>query len=214
MLDDDPLGSPDDGTFVPFTDMLFNVVIGLAFMVFIAFALINPVAKTGAIEMKAELLITMNWPDNDPNDMDLYVQDPAGNIVWYHGREAGLMHLDHDDRGSGRERITVNGRTIQNPLNQEIVTIRGIVPGEYVVNAHEFIANSSEKVPVSVKVERLNPTASVVFYGTHDFDHKGQEETFVRFALDGEGKVNDVTTGPPISLVKAVRRPASGNMPK
>jgi hypothetical protein len=214
MLDDDPLGSPDDGTFVPFTDMLFNVVIGLAFMVFIAFALINPVAKTGAIEMKAELLITMNWPDNDPNDMDLYVQDPAGNIVWYHGREAGLMHLDHDDRGSGRERITVNGRTIQNPLNQEIVTIRGIVPGEYVVNAHEFVANSSEKVPVSVKIEKLNPTASVVFYGTHDFDHKGQEETFARFTLDDECKVGDVATAPPVSLVKAVRRPASGNMPK
>ncbi|PPQ34434.1 hypothetical protein CCS01_10865 [Rhodopila globiformis] len=214
MLDDDPLGNPDDGTFVPFTDMLFNVVIGLAFMVFIAFALINPVAKTGAIEMKAEFLITMNWPDNDLNDMDLYVEDPAGNIVWYHGREAGLMHLDHDDRGSGRERITVNGRTIQNPLNQEIVTIRGIVPGEYVVNAHEFVANSPNKIPVSIKVEKLNPTASVVYYGTHDFDHKGQEETFVRFTLDADGKVSDVETGPPVSLVKAVRRPASGNGPK
>jgi hypothetical protein len=214
MLEDDPLGASDDGTFVPFTDMLFNVVIGLAFMVFIAFALINPTAKTGAIEMKAELLITMNWPDNDPNDMDIYVQDPAGDIVWYHGREAGLMHLDHDDRGSGRERITVNGRTIQNPLNQEIVTIRGIVPGEYVVNAHEFVANSPDKISVSVKVERLNPTASVVFYGTHEFDHKGQEETFVRFTLDVEGKVTDVNTGPPISLVRAVRRPASGNGPK
>jgi hypothetical protein len=214
MLDDDPLGGSDDGTFVPFTDMLFNVVIGLAFMVFIAFALINPTAKTGAIEMKAELLITMNWPDNDPNDMDIYVEDPAGNIVWYHGREAGLMHLDHDDRGSGRERITVNGRTIQNPLNQEIVTIRGIVPGEYVVNAHEFVANTPAKVPVSVKIEKLNPTASVVFYGTHEFDHKGQEETFVRFTLDAEGKVVDVATGPPVSLVRAVRRPASGNGPK
>jgi|tagenome__1003787_1003787.scaffolds.fasta_scaffold20893168_1 hypothetical protein len=214
MLDDDPLGNPDDGTFVPFTDMLFNVVIGLAFMVFIAFALINPAAKTGAIEMKAELLITMNWPDNDLNDMDLYVQDPAGNIVWYHGREAGLMHLDHDDRGSGRERMTVNGRTIQNPLNQEIVTIRGIAPGEYVINAQEFIASSPDKVPVSVKVEKLNPTASVVYYGTHDFDHKGQEETFVRFTLDSEGKVSDVTTGPSVSLVRAVRRPTSGNIPK
>jgi len=214
MLDDDPLGNPDDGTFVPFTDMLFNVVIGLAFMVFIAFALINPAAKTGAIEMKAELLITMNWPDNDLNDMDLYVQDPAGNIVWYHGREAGLMHLDHDDRGSGRERMTVNGRTIQNPLNQEIVTIRGIAPGEYVINAQEFIASSPDKVPVSVKVEKLNPTASVVYYGTHDFDHKGQEETFVRFTLDSEGKVSDVTTGPSVSLVRAVRTPTSGNIPK
>ena len=214
MSDHDPLSGSDDGTFVPFTDMLFNVVIGLAFMVFIAFSLINPTAKTGAVELKAELLITLNWPDNDRTDMDLYVEDPAGNVVWYHSREAGLMHLDHDDRGSSRERITVNGRTIQNPLNQEIVTIRGIVPGEYVVNAHEFLAASEDKVPVSVKVEKLNPTAAVVYYGTHDFDHKGQEDTFVRFTLDADGKVGDVNTGPPTSLIRAVRRPGAGNAPK
>lgn len=204
----------DDGTFVPFTDMLFNVLLGFAFMVFIAFSLINPTAKTGAVDLKAELLITMNWPDNDPNDMDLYVQDPAGNIVWYHAREAGLMHLDHDDRGSYREKITVNGRTIQNPLNQEIVTIRGVVPGEYVVNAHEFLANTNNKIPVSIKVEKLNPKATVIFYGTHEFDHKGQEETFVRFTLDSDGKVGDVNTGPPVSLIRAVRKPMAGNAPR
>jgi hypothetical protein len=210
----DPLRGSDDGTFVPFTDMLFNVVLGLTFMVFIAFSLINPTAKTGAVEMNAEMLITMNWPDNDPSDMDIYVRDPVDNIVWYHSREAGLMHLDHDDRGSSRERITVNGHTIQNPLNQEIVTIRGIVPGEYTVNAQEFQAASTGTVPVSIKVEKLNPTASVVFYGTHDFDHKGQEETFVHFTLDADGKVADVNTEPRTSLVRAVRRPTSGNAPK
>jgi hypothetical protein len=214
MHDPDPMGTSDDGTFVPFTDMLFNVVIGLAFMVFIAFALINPTAKTGAVDLKAELLITMNWPDNDTDDMDIYVRDPAGNIVWYHSREAGLMHLDHDDRGSSRERMTVNGQTIQNPLNQEIVTVRGIVPGEYVVNAHQFVATSSNKIPVSVKVEKLNPVASVVFYGTQEFDHKGQEETFVRFTLEPDGKVSEVNTGPSLSLVRAVRTPNSGNGPK
>ena len=214
MDEQDPLRGGDDGTFVPFTDMLFNVVLGLTFMVFIAFSLINPTAKTGAVEMKAEFLITMNWPDNDPTDMDVYVRDPVDNIVWYHSREAGLMHLDHDDRGSTRERITVNGHTIQNPLNQEIVTIRGIVPGDYTVNAQEFQSASPGTVPVSVKVEKLNPTASVVFYGTSDFDHKGQEQTFVHFTLDADGKVTDVSTGPPTSLVRAVRRPMSGNAPK
>jgi hypothetical protein len=211
----DEIGSwagSDDGTFVPFTDILFNVLLGFAFMIFTAFSLINPTAKTGAVDLKAELLITMNWPDNDPNDMDLYVEDPAGNIVWYHSKEAGLLHLDRDDRGNYRDTIIVNGRTIQNPLNQEIVTIRGIVPGEYVVNVHEFLAASADKVPVSVKVEKLNPTATVLFYGTHEFDHKGQEETFVRFTLDSEGWVSDVNTRAK-SLIRAVRTPAAGNAP-
>jgi hypothetical protein len=203
----------DDGTFVPFTDILFNVLLGLAFMVFTAFSLVNPTAKTGAVDLKAELIITMNWPDNDPNDMDLYVEDPVGNVVWYHSKEAGLMHLDRDDRGNYRDTITVNGRTIQNPLNQETVTIRGIVPGEYVVNANEFLAASGDKVPVSVKMEKLNPTATVLFYGTLKFDHKGQEETFVRFTLDADGQVSDVNTRAK-SLVKTVRTPAAGNAPR
>jgi hypothetical protein len=211
----DEIGSwsvSDDGTFVPFTDILFNVLLGFAFMVFTAFSLINPTAKTGAVELKAELIITMNWPDNDPDDMDLYVADPIGNIVWYHSKEAGMMHLDRDDRGNYRDTITVDGRTIQNPLNQEMVTIGGIVPGEYVVNAYQFLATSTAKVPVSVKVEKLNPIATVVYYGTKDLDHTGHEETFVRFTLDAEGQVSDVNTRPK-SLARAVRSPAAGNAP-
>ena len=59
----------------------------------------NPEAKSGKIDTKAEFLITMTWPDSHPDDIDLYAEDPAGNIVWYHVREAGFMVLDRDDRG-------------------------------------------------------------------------------------------------------------------
>jgi hypothetical protein len=213
MDEDTLLGGSDDGTFVPFTDMLFNVLLGFAFMIFTAFSLISPTAKTGVVDLKAEFIITMTWPDNNPNDMDLYVEDPAGNIVWYHSKEAGLMHLDRDDRGDYKNTITVNGKTIRNPIRQEIVTVRGVVPGEYVVNAHEFLDTSPVKMPVSVKVEKLNPTATVVFYDTHEFDHKGQEETYVRFTLDGDGQVTDLNTRAK-SLVRAVRTPAAGNAPR
>ena len=213
MDEDALLVGSDDGTFVPFTDMLFNVLLGFAFMIFTAFSLISPTAKTGTVDLKAEFIITMTWPDNNPNDMDLYVEDPAGNIVWYHSKEAGLMHLDRDDRGDYKNTITVNGKTIRNPIRQEIVTVRGIVPGEYVVNAHEFLDTSPVKMPVSVKVEKLNPTATVAFYDTHEFDHKGQEETYVRFTLDGDGQVTDLNTRAK-SLVRAVRTPAAGNAPR
>jgi hypothetical protein len=213
MDEDALLAGSDDGTFVPFTDMLFNVLLGFAFMIFTAFSLISPTAKTGTVDLKAEFIITMTWPDNNPNDMDLYVEDPAGNIVWYHSKEAGLMHLDRDDRGDYKNTITVNGKTIRNPIRQEIVTVRGIVPGEYVVNAHEFLDTSPVKMPVSVKVEKLNPTATVAFYDTHEFDHKGQEETYVRFTLDADGQVTDLNTRSK-SLVRAVRTPAAGNAPR
>ncbi len=207
-------GGSDDGTFVPFTDMLFNVLLGFAFMVFIAFSLINPTAKTGAVDVKGEFLITMNWPDNDPNDMDLYVQDPAGNVAWYWQKQAGLISLERDDRGDYRNTITVNGRKIRVALRQEMTTIRGIIPGEYVINANEYMQMRKGVMPVTVKVEKLNPTASVVYYGTHEFDHKGQEETFVRFTIDAAGKVTDVNTGPFKSLIRVVRAPGHGNAPK
>src|SRR5260370_18415664 len=108
---DFPDGS-DDGTFVPFIDMLFNVLLGFAFMVFIAFSLINPTAKTGAVDIKGEFLITMNWPDDDPNDMDLYVQDPAGNVAWYWQKEAAPMNPPREARGGPPHTITGNGRKI------------------------------------------------------------------------------------------------------
>ncbi|MDB5537844.1 MAG: hypothetical protein JWQ65_2719, partial [Devosia sp.] len=38
-------GGSEDGTFVPFTDILFNALLGFAVMLFIAFALIRPDAK-------------------------------------------------------------------------------------------------------------------------------------------------------------------------
>ena len=131
-----------------FTDLLFNALLGFVFMFLIAFMLINPISDTGKIDPKAEVLVTMTWPDLHPDDIDLYVEDPNGGVVWYHVKESGLMHLDRDDRGNYRDTITVDGEKIQNSLNQETVTVRGIIPGEFVVNIHHYLANGTEDVPV------------------------------------------------------------------
>ena len=122
----------------PFTDLLFNALLGFTYLFLIAVIFMNPDAKNGIIEAKAEYIIALNWPDNDPNDIDLWVEDPAGNIIWFKNREAGLMHLDRDDRGSVNDLVKFNERQLSNPLNQELMTIRGIVPGEYVVNLHYY----------------------------------------------------------------------------
>jgi hypothetical protein len=187
-------GENDDGSFVPFTDILFNALLGFAFMIFIAFSLINPEAKLGTVELKAEMIITVSWPDNNPDDIDTYVEEPGGNIVWYHSREAGLVHLDRDDRGNYRDTLNINGQDITNPLNQETVTIRSFVPGEYVVNVVHYLANSGNPVPVTVKVERINPKVEVVYYGTVELNQRGQEETVVRFTISPTGVVSDINS--------------------
>jgi len=178
-----------------FSALLFNSLKAITFMFFIAFALINKPAEQGNVVVKAEMLITVTWPDNNPDDVDTYVEDPAGNIVWYNQREAGLMNLDRDDRGNYKDTILVNGKEIQNPLNQEIVTLRGLQDGEYVVNVVHYIANATTPLPVQVKVEKLNPVVKVIYYDTLQLKGTGDEQTAVRFTLQGQNVVN-VNTEP------------------
>jgi hypothetical protein len=178
---------------VGFTDLLFNALLGFVVMFVLAYLLINPIAKTGAVDAKAEFLITLSWPDGRREDVDLYVEDPSGNLVWFRTREAGLMHLDRDDLGRSNDVIRVAGRDIVNPLNQEIVSIRGIQPGEYVVNLHLYrAAPDQQEVPATVKVEKLNPRVEVVFYGEVLLVRPQQERTAVRFAVAADGKVAGV----------------------
>ena len=118
---------PKDEPFDPFSVMLFKALQVIAFLFFLALLAISPDNKDGKIDSKAEFIITMDWPDNHPDDLDLYVQDPIGNIAWYRHREAGFMVLDRDDRGGANDFIVVNGQKIPSPIREEIVTIRGIV---------------------------------------------------------------------------------------
>jgi hypothetical protein len=195
MMDDFGL-YPRDEQFDPFSVMLFKALQIVAFLFFIAVLSISPDAKDGKVDTKAEFIITLDWPDNHPDDLDLFVQDPVGNIAWYRHREAGFLTLDRDDRGGANDFILVNGLKIASPIREEIVTIRGLIPGEYTVNVSHFQAVSGQPVEATVKVQKLNPTAQVIFDDKVTVDHTGDEKTAVRFKLDAAGKVVDVMRRP------------------
>ena len=197
-------GFGDDGTFVPFTDIVLNVLLGFTFLVLITLALVKPEAKAGSVDVKAEVLITVSWPDGAEDDVDTYVKDPLGNIVWYFGKEKGLLNLERDDRGAFHDTVLVNGARVENPLNQETVTLRGIVPGEYIVNVYDYNHVTKGNLPVAVRVEKLNPKVSVIFYGVHDLTHSGDEATMTRFTLDDQGNVSDINSRPD-SLVQQIQ---------
>ena len=191
--------------FEPFTVMLFKGLQVVAFMFFLAYLAINSDAKQGKIDTKAQMLVTVSWPDDHPDDIDTYVEDPQGNIVWYHVMEAGLMSLDRDDRGDYKNTLVVNGKTIRNPIRQEIVQMRALIPGEYVVNIHHYLATTPDPVPVSVTVEKINPKAEVVFYDRLFLDHTGDEKTAVRFTVGDDTKITDINTRPK-SLIRETRK--------
>jgi hypothetical protein len=177
----------------PFTDLLFNALLGFTFLFLIAIMFMNPVSKKGIIDQKAEYIITIGWADHSTDDVDTWVEDPNGNLIWFRNREAGLVHLDRDDRGQINDTINVNGVEIQNPLNQEVVTIRGIVPGEYIVNVHYYATETQLPLKVTVKVAKVNPALEIVYYGDTLLQSKGDEKTAVRFVIDQSGQVTQIS---------------------
>ena len=152
-------------------------------------------AKRADIEVKAEFLITVFWPDNLEDDVDIYVEDPIGNLVWFKSREPGLMHLDRDDLGKRNDEVVTAAGTILFPENREIVTLRGIIPGEYVVNVHCYFKVGPEPVPVTIQIDKINPY-SVVLRETVDLTNKGEEITVTRFSVNSNGKVTNVNKLP------------------
>ena len=189
----------------PFYDMLFNLLIAFVFCFIVALLAMNPkTSKAGDVPAKAEYIVTLSWPDYDPNDIDTWVRNPAGDVVWFRNREAGLMVLDRDDRGESNNSIVVDGRRIVTPFRQEVVTVRGVVPGEYVVNAHYYeskeVDTSNPKVgqpvEVTLSVVRVNPRAEVVFQGQHRLAKRGDEATLVRFSVRADGSVGGINTLP------------------
>jgi hypothetical protein len=95
-------------------------------------------------------------------------------------------------------------------MRQETVSIRGIVAGEYTVNVNHYLATTGLPVPVTVKVEKVNPTVQVISYDTLTLDHTGQETTAVRFRVADNGDVVDVNHRQKslIQLTRSVRRSA------
>ena len=104
--------------------------------------------------------------------------------------------------------VEIAGQRVVNPLNQEVVSIRGVVPGEYVVNVHLYRADGDLPVLTKVKVEKLNPRVEVVFYGEVILGGEGDEQTAVRFSVRPDGGFADVNRLP--RSIVPFRRLAAG----
>ena len=188
-------GAVHDAEVDPFYDMLFNMLIAFVFCFIVALIAMNPKAtKAGDVPSKAEYLISVSWPDRNPNDVDTWVEDPAGNLVWFKQPDAGLMHLDRDDRGDANDAIVIDGRRIETPFRQEVVTVRGILPGEFTVNVQYYESRDRLPVDVTVSVIKVNPRAEVVFHGERRLERQGQELTAARFTVQADGRVTNVNT--------------------
>ncbi len=176
----------------PFTDLLFNTLLGFSLLFFISILFMNPIAKLGNVNYKAEYIITVTWPDNQPDDIDVWMSDPNQNILSYRARDVGWLQLDRDDQGDLNDTIEVNGVKMLYPINQEVVSIRGIVSGEYILNIQLYKHVTQKPVTATIKIEKVNPSLKVVYVDKVTLNKEDDEKTVLRFSLDTAGDIIDI----------------------
>ena len=194
---------------IGFTDLLFNILVGFAFLFIIAFILIKPEAKKQDFERKAEFVVVLEWDHDQPDDIDLYVQDPTRSKVHFRLPITNFMYLDKDDLGYANDIVmNVDGTITKVNINREVVTIRGIIPGEYIINVHYYSSRNwteqgtfrntaavvsktgkptKKHLTVKIELHKVDPY-KIWWIGEKTFTHRAQEETFVRFTIDSDGK--------------------------
>ena len=176
------------------TDFLFILLCCIT--LFFILTLIDIKKKNEGIEHKAEFVITLTWNEEDKNDMDLWLKDPQGNIIYYKDKESPAMYLDRDDLGHQNDAITINGVTRIIKINQEIISIRAIVPGRWIVAVHFFKRKDKNPegtpVPVEIQMNKLNPKITIIFKENKTMNSTWQESTVAIFDMLPDGTIKNL----------------------
>lgn len=168
----------------------FAVIDFLCCLLLILFVWAHPKVEENksSIETPGKYIIQITWPTGMDNDVDLWVQNPKGDKVWFADQDLGLMHLEHDDLGLyndvGGTRIVVE--------NTERVVIRGIFPGEYIVNVHLYKRNDIGPTPVTVELFRVVGQDKKIISKEVLLINQGDEKTAFRFTLNRNERVTDI----------------------
>lgn len=195
---------------IAWVDLVFNMMMAFAFLFILSFVQIA-VTKQDAqkIDPKAEMMIQMTWPDNAIEDMDLWMRMPDGSLVGYNSKNSGLATLERDDRGSYGDEVDSPIGRVYNPINKEVIMLRGLAPGTYTVNIlyysnmknyprvalGQVIAESSVPIPpypVKVQLIRLNPAYLEITTNEVMMTTQHEEHTAFSFTITEKGEVVDI----------------------
>lgn len=201
------------GTNIAFLDMVFNMVLGFAFLFILAWMLVRPPTQTDAnIKLKAEIVLTMTWPDGSGDDVDMWLLLPDEQKVYYRRKDVDYVTLDRDDRGIMNDTFydTTKGGMNYVRMNKEMMTIRATVPGRYVVAGHVFASEpaygefkSETTFPYEAKlvVTKLNPIVSDVVVSTIVLEGRNDRKAFVAFTVMEDGTVTNIEMHPDDEIV-------------
>lgn len=183
------------GSLVPWVDIFANLALSFCLLFILAFISITEKLNKNeeGIQPKADFLITLDWNPKDNVDIDLWVRDPNGKLVSFVNKSIAGVFLDRDDRGSQHDTIyNRDGTKTVIELNQEVMTIRGFIPGKYTIAAHYFKGDIPQKLSISVL--KLQPFRYVFKQTDIPIVNEGQEVTLLTMDISSDGRVVSTNT--------------------
>jgi len=178
-------------------DVLLAGFGAVAFMFMLLLTLINKpgLKEASSASLPGNIIIESYWDQVNPGtgkcfdvDVDLWVMGPDKQPIGYSNKGGKYYDLLRDDLGC---------RSKDDPVNYEITTSRGVIPGFHCVNLHLY-ANRAAVLPVkvklTVKVVQGNPGESATKGGSDPvivsdvlLKSEGEERNAFCFALDESG---------------------------
>jgi hypothetical protein len=156
------------------------------------------------LKMDVQFMITMTWPDQSFDDVDMHLLLPDGKVVGYNNKDLGFAVLDRDDLGAFNDVVKAPDGSVKIiEQNKEFISIRAIVPGRYVVNArvysvHDSYLDMTPKVKLpyeaSFTLTSLNPTIKEEVTRKVTLTERGKEVTAFSFTVTPDGKIADINT--------------------
>lgn len=185
-----------------YIDLLLNLLTTILAMFIVAMMAVNVAKKDQpGIKKDAQLVMNVTWDDFTDCDVDIWAEDPAGNIVSFQNKSIGLMHIERDDlgfRGDMTEQLT--GDVDPEQKNTETWVLRGKMAGPYTLNIHLYACRiegvqlgvaEKTSIPVTVELIKLNPDYSVVKKEIVTFTEVWEEKNLFVFDMDQAGKVSN-----------------------
>jgi hypothetical protein len=142
-----------------------------------------PKARTANVVTAGAYAIILEWPRASTTDLDLYVQDPAGNVAWYGHPAAGALQLEHDDLGAG------TGTNYNSGPNFERTVVRTTIPGTYAAVVHLYCQLDPGPTTALVELWKLGTEQRPVSVRRLTLEQQGDEQTAFRWTLDQHGNV-------------------------
>lgn len=186
-----------------YIDLLLNVLTGIIFLFLLTTLMIQSKTQDEGIKKDAQFTIVAEWSPDLDCDVDLWVQDPAGNAVWFNRKDMGIMHLERDDMGTKNDVLKDKAGNVVGEVknNSETWVLRGKMAGEFYVTVHLYSCRYDKlnflpmpvgapvNVPVKIELVKLNPSYKILLTEEVVLRKVWEEQTAFNFTLDADGNL-------------------------